>query len=226
MAGIYFEEKGAELLKRLGIKKAEFARLMGIRKQNVNVLFKTKNLITIHKAANVLNVPFEMLVGYVEEPNLSEIPMPLFEADIKPIDDEPFGKTYTAFKRKPKEAFWFLIDRQEGDILGVYYRKGIGEVDLVWGDESCGVCHILLRHINQKDFPTVNEMIVRITDIVENGFPTRINADVIVLKKDGYVVVIRRNYRINGKKPESKNWILTAYSKEPSDATRAPLDID
>lgn len=68
---IYFEAKGEELLERLGISKSEFARRMGIRKQNVKVLFKTKNLETIYKASQVLGVPFEMLIGYIEEPDLN-----------------------------------------------------------------------------------------------------------------------------------------------------------
>ena len=69
MATIYFEEKGEELLKRAGLTKAEFARRMGIHKQNVGVLFRTKNLETIHRAAGVLGVPFELLVGYTTEPD-------------------------------------------------------------------------------------------------------------------------------------------------------------
>ena len=60
---------------RIGMTKSEFARQMGIRKQNVKALFKSKNLETVHKAAGVLGVPFEMLVGYIEEPDLSEIPI-------------------------------------------------------------------------------------------------------------------------------------------------------
>ena len=81
MNQIYFEAKREELLKRIGMTKSEFARQMGIRKQNVKALFKTKNLETIYKAAGVMGVPFELLVGYVEEPDLGEIP-------IMPDDDE------------------------------------------------------------------------------------------------------------------------------------------
>lgn len=33
---LYFEEHGEQLLKRKGISKAEFARRLGIHKQNVN----------------------------------------------------------------------------------------------------------------------------------------------------------------------------------------------
>ena len=72
MKGIYFEEKGAELLDKVGMTKAEFARRMGIQRQNVNVLFRTNNLEIIARAAEVLDVPLALLVGYVEEPDLDE----------------------------------------------------------------------------------------------------------------------------------------------------------
>ena len=72
MSKLYFEEKGEEILRKKGIRKAEFARRMGIRKQNVNILFKTKNLDTLFRAAKVLDVPLEMLIGYIEEPDLGQ----------------------------------------------------------------------------------------------------------------------------------------------------------
>lgn len=46
---------------------------MALRKQNVKALFKSKNLETIYKAAGVMGVPFEMLIGYTEEPDSSAI---------------------------------------------------------------------------------------------------------------------------------------------------------
>ena len=118
-----------------------------------------------------------------------------------------------------------MIDHQDGDLLGVFSRIEIGDIDLVWGDNNCGVKHIILKHINDKDFATVNSMIDSVTDIIQNGVLEFENRDKVVLKKDGFVVVVRKNYRINGKKPEPKNWILTAYSKESSDTTKAPPDI-
>ena len=62
MSKLYFEAKGEEILKNKGIKKVDFARRMGILKQNVKALFRTKNLDTIWRASKVLNVPFEMLI--------------------------------------------------------------------------------------------------------------------------------------------------------------------
>ena len=66
MKGTYFEEKGVALLEQRGISKSEFARRMGIQRQNVNVLFKTNNIETIARAADVLEVPLALLVSYVD----------------------------------------------------------------------------------------------------------------------------------------------------------------
>ena len=75
MKGIYFEERGLELLESLGMTKSEFARRMGIQRQNVNVLFKTNNLEIISRAADVLKVPLSLLVSYVDEPDISDYPI-------------------------------------------------------------------------------------------------------------------------------------------------------
>ena len=75
MKGIYFEEKGLALLEQRGITKSEFARRMGIQRQNVNVLFKTNNLEIIARAAEALDVPLALLVGYVDEPDVCDLPI-------------------------------------------------------------------------------------------------------------------------------------------------------
>ena len=75
MKGIYFEEKGPALLEQIGMTKAEFARRMGVQRQNVNVLFKTNNLETIARAAEVFDVPLALLISYVDEPDVSDLPI-------------------------------------------------------------------------------------------------------------------------------------------------------
>ena len=63
---LYFEEHGERLLKSKGITKAEFARRLGICKQNVNSIFSTKSVIVLRKVAQVLDIPFELLISYPE----------------------------------------------------------------------------------------------------------------------------------------------------------------
>ena len=100
MKGIYFEEKGTELLDKVGMTKAEFARRMGIQRQNVNVLFRTNNLEIIARAAEVLGVPLALLVGYVEEPDLEEYQLS-DDGVIRP-EDVPVGDS-TEDRRERQE---------------------------------------------------------------------------------------------------------------------------
>ena len=59
----YFEKNGDALLRRMGISKTEFAEKMGVKKQNVNTLFATKNILVLKRAAQVLDVPLETLIA-------------------------------------------------------------------------------------------------------------------------------------------------------------------
>lgn len=63
---LYFEIHGEEMLRVKGLSKTDFAERMGVKKQNVNALFQTKNILTIKKAAEVLEMPLELLVSTPE----------------------------------------------------------------------------------------------------------------------------------------------------------------
>lgn len=109
MNQIYFEAKGENLLKQIGMTKAEFARRMGIRKQNVKALFKSKNLVTIYKAAEVMGVPFEILIGYTEEPDLNEILLEPYDEEDNVITEEaiPRGDTLEEKRQRQKLIYEF-----------------------------------------------------------------------------------------------------------------------
>ena len=108
MKGIYFEEKGAELLDKVGMTKAEFARRMGIQRQNVNVLFRTNNLEIIARAAEVLDVPLALLVGYVEEPDPEECQLS-DDGVIRP-EDVPVGDSTEDIELRRKIISRFYHD--------------------------------------------------------------------------------------------------------------------
>lgn len=52
----------AEVLQEKGITKTEFAKLMGIQKQNVNSLLETNNIRKIEEIAEKLGVKFSDLI--------------------------------------------------------------------------------------------------------------------------------------------------------------------
>ena len=137
------------MLERIGMTKSEFARQMGIRKQNVKALFRTKNLETIYKAATVIGVPFEMLVGYVEEPDLNEMPIVPVVEDTDEIaeDDIPVGNTkearrkrqdfiyafYTGWKRKnPEQKKYNIALRDDINIRAVSLDETAAQASLTY----------------------------------------------------------------------------------------------
>ena len=149
MKQIYFEANGEKLLSRIGMTKSEFARQMGIRKQNVKALFRTKNLETIYKAATVIGVPFEMLVGYVEEPDLNEMPIASIVEGIDEIteDDIPAGNTkedrrkrqdliyafYMGWKRKnPEQKKYNIALRDDINIRAVSLDETAAQASLTY----------------------------------------------------------------------------------------------
>ena len=156
MKGIYFEEKGIELLGKLGVTKAEFARRMGIQRQNVNVLFKTNNLEIIARAAEVMGVPLALLVGYVEEPDIYDIPDVYVDesvvdgeaAEIRP-EDVPVGDTTEERRERNRlirQFYYQWMDRNESRKV---FNKSLNDyihIKYISVNETAG--HASLRYLS------------------------------------------------------------------------------
>ena len=136
----------------------------------------------------------------------------------KPVGSGVFGNIYNQFKGKVKEAFDFLMKHKGGDLLGVFHRKDVGDIDLVWGDENGGLAHILHKHVGEgKSFANVDEAMSHIQNIIESGKNDFEDGDKIVFRRGSELVTVRKNFREGGKKITDKNWVLTAYDKEAAD---------
>jgi hypothetical protein len=144
---------------------------------------------------------------------------PIDTDNVKPIGKGVFGKIYDQFKGKVKAAFKFLTAQKGGDLLGVFHRNEVGDIDLVWGDNGGGWKHILNKHVGKgKSFANVEDAACAINDIINNGKVDFENGDKIVFLKDNKKVTIRKNFRADGKKLADKNWVLTAYDKTSADS--------
>lgn len=84
-----FEAHGEELIACAGMTKAEFARRMGIQRQNVKSLFRSPKLETVYKVAQVLNLPVGYLIGYVNPIDYDEEPFSsmMREQNLRGMDD-------------------------------------------------------------------------------------------------------------------------------------------
>jgi hypothetical protein len=139
-------------------------------------------------------------------------------ADIVSVGKGKFGDVYDQFKGDAQGAFAFLSSRKGGDLLGVFHRDGVGDIDVVWGDKGGGLDHIISKHVgNGKSFSSINEAAQVIEDIITTGKKEFENGDRIVFKKGSKLVTIRTNVREKGKKIADKNWVLTAYDELSAD---------
>ena len=150
MKGIYFEEKGSSLLESLGMTKSEFARRMGIQRQNVNVLFKTNNLEIISRAARVLEVPLALLVSYVDEPDIYDFPeVCVDEADEIRPEDVPVGDSAEDRRKRNRlirQFYYQWMDRNEERKV---FNKSLNEyihVKYISVNETAG--HASLRYLS------------------------------------------------------------------------------
>lgn len=147
------------------------------------------------------------------------------EDALKPIGKSIFGNIYDQFKGKVKEAFDFLLEHKSGDLLGVFHREDIGDIDLVWGDKGGGLAHIIDKHINRlNDFSNEDEMMRIIENVINNGAVNKRKSkkDKVVIELDNYFVVIRKNTRdkkgniVDG----NKNWIVTAFDNSKDESKK------
>jgi N12 class adenine-specific DNA methylase len=155
----------------------------------------------------------ELGVGNYAKPSTSGGTM---VAEPSPIGRSKFGNVYNQFRGKVKAAFDFLMKHQSGDLLGVFHREDVGDIDLVWGDYNGGLGHIIRRHIvEQNDFDNVDEIRDIVSSVIANGNIVRENVDKVNIEYDGYRVSIRKvNRDGRGNIVEHKNWVVTAFQSE------------
>ena len=60
-----------------------------------------------------------------------------------------------------------LIEEKRGHVKGAFHRKEIGDIDLIWGNDDVGLCHIFKRRKAQGISP--EDFAEDIAKIVQNG---------------------------------------------------------
>lgn len=61
-----------------------------------------------------------------------------------------------------------MIKQKKGIIKDAFYRKDIGHIDLIWGDGSKGLSHILKRR-GKDEKQNVDDFISDLADVIQNG---------------------------------------------------------
>lgn len=134
------------------------------------------------------------------------------ERIIQPVGKNRFGNIYNWAKGQFQSAASFLNNLKSGYLRSVFYRDGIGDIDMVWGNEKAGLQHIIKKHIEEADdFSSVEEAMQIINETISNGDITRQGSN-ISLDNNGY--------RVSIAKSDEGNWVLTAFDKTRSRAEK------
>lgn len=157
---------------------------------------------------------------------------PLSKKGVKPEKEEGkfFGKNYFQFKNKPEEAIDFLLKEKRGQVIGALERKELGKIDIVYGNNNGGLCHIRNKHfVHADDFSSLDEMKDIIIDILKSGKigePYRDKRD-NNLKRNitkGYHKVVVKHTLVYDDEDNFKEkvWVLTSYdvSRKQEDKIR------
>ena len=138
---------------------------------------------------------------------------------------EEFGTNYPQYYRRPKEAIAKLLETKEGQVAGAFYKEGLGDIDLVWGDSTFGLAHILERRT--QDFikeglseaeakAKAREFVESIPEIIENGKIRKEKTRAFIEFNDKQSVIA-----LDYKGDDSRKWLLTAYKNDEVSTTSA-----
>jgi N12 class adenine-specific DNA methylase len=126
----------------------------------------------------------------------------------EPVGTNRFGNIYNWAKGQFQSAASFLKNLKSGYLRGVFYREGIGDIDMIWGNDKAGLQHIIKKHIEEADdFSSVEDAMKIINETINKGEISRQGTN-ISLDNNGYRVSIAQS--------DEGNWVLTAFDKTRS----------
>ncbi|EIR8269555.1 hypothetical protein LXP33_000920, partial [Campylobacter upsaliensis] len=129
-----------------------------------------------------------------QEANLGQ---DILETELK----EDFGVNFEGFKGK--EAINKLLEEKRGQVKGAFYKEGLGEIDLVWGDENFGLRHIIEQRTKQWGEEKALKFISHLNENIEKGQIVEVQKGRAAIKTDLTTIILD--------KKENNNFVLTAF---------------
>ncbi|EEU7819857.1 DEAD/DEAH box helicase family protein [Campylobacter upsaliensis] len=127
---------------------------------------------------------------------------------VKPLDE--FGVNFEGFKGK--EAVDKLLSEKRGQVKGAFYKEGLGEIDLVWGDENFGLRHILNKHGDEFE-----DIAAELSEAMEKGVLKKQNEVRSRIEFKDFAIGLSGEF-----KGEKRAFIITAFKRNGKSSTLSP----
>ncbi|WP_001148197.1 DUF3519 domain-containing protein [Helicobacter pylori] len=123
-----------------------------------------------------------------------------------------WGHNYSEFKGDGLGAINKLLETKKGFVAGAFYKEGLGDIDLVWGNKDYGLEHILEKRKKQyKRLGLTNEQAKERTNELLKEIPTIIQKGLKEEDKPGYAVIILNNLKVVLSKFKGDNELKNHY---------------
>ncbi|MDY3114155.1 MAG: PBECR2 nuclease fold domain-containing protein [Helicobacter sp.] len=135
--------------------------------------------------------------------------------NIEPIKE--FGVNYAEYYHDGENAIKKILleyensrksESYKGQVAGAFYKEELGDIDVVWGDSSFGLKHILEKHGGE-----FKDIAKDLSEAIEKGeIKTDNNVKTIIYKNENQNIRIGLSKGFKGK--GENQWIITAYKVE------------
>ncbi|WQS33710.1 DUF3519 domain-containing protein [Helicobacter pylori] len=182
--------------------------------KDIDIYDFTHYLLMVNREPNENNPTLKRLIEAVKDMQKES------EKGIKkPKLETPseWGHNYSEFKGDGLGTINKLLETKKGFVAGAFYKEGLGDIDLVWGNKDYGLEHILKRREKQAKNQGLNEQQAKeyalniaktIPEVIEKG-----NA---ITDNYGRMAVEYKNIRVglNDKWDNQKlpnKWVVSSY---------------
>ncbi|WQX37058.1 DUF3519 domain-containing protein [Helicobacter pylori] len=166
-------------------------------------------LLMANREPNENNPTLKRLIEAVKDMQKESekgIKEPKFEAPSE------WGPNYSEFKNDGLGAINKLLETKKGFVAGAFYKEGLGDIDLVWGNKDYGLEHILEKRKKQyKRLGLTNEQAKERTNELLKEIPTIIQKGLKEEDKPGYAVIILNNSKVVLSKFKGDNELKNHY---------------
>ncbi len=150
-----------------------------------------------------------------------------------------FGKNYSEFALKPKEALEKLLQEKNGQVAGAAYRDDLGGIDFVWGKDGkdgYGLAHILEKR--EKQYTRIglkseqikertDELLKSIHEVIENGTLFKDDLGCVSVELNHIKVGLKNTWDNNNL---NNHFVVTSYERDEKILreleTKPPLSND
>ncbi|WP_232779703.1 DUF3519 domain-containing protein [Helicobacter pylori] len=121
--------------------------------KDIDIYDFTHYLLMVNREPNENNPVLKRLIEAIKDMQKES------EKGIKQKLETPseWGPNYSEFKGDGLGAINKLLETKKGFVAGAFYKEGLGDIDLVWGNKDYGLEHILKRREKQAKNKGLNE---------------------------------------------------------------------